>query len=73
MIFLKSIAVGLLASIVGAILAFVALVIYIRVHFHTNSMSFDISPRSTSLWLYLALFFLAGFALEFYKLQAQTR
>jgi hypothetical protein len=73
MIYLKSFVAGLLVFVCGAILGFIALVVYIRVHFKTMSMSFDISPRSPDVWVYLLILFLAGFVFEFHRLHSQIR
>ena len=69
MTYLKSIGIGILIALCGAILSIVALAVFVRLRFHTDAISFHISLLlSPTVLIGLLILFLAGFFLEFHKL-----
>lgn len=73
-VYAKSLIAGALVAAIGALLAVIGWLGFMRVYFQTRSIGFHVSVlHSLSLWLFILAFFLAGFSYEFRRLQGRGR
>jgi hypothetical protein len=68
MIYLKSCAAGVVAVLGGTALVLVALVIFVRVRFHTATGLHVDLLRDPTVWTMFLVLFLLGFVIEYRRL-----